>query len=738
MSAATPVTAPSDDRSATTDGRGLRRSSTAARRLLAIAGLCGIAIAQPILDLLGGSPETFQVNRIEGSSIALFAIGVVVVPPLVLWLVGEGTIGLNRRAGRLVHVAIVATLCGLFGILAGREVSDSAAVNTLAGLGFAVVGAYAYLRFEAFGAWIRLLSVANLFFLGQFVLLAPVADWIGGGTQSALELEGESDEPLPSVLMLVFDEWPTQSILADDETVDEVRFPNLASFAGDSTWYRHFTTVSPFTQSAVPALLDGRDPNGEATWNDHPESLFSLLAGSHNLVVSESVTQLCGFDSCGARPVPPPPPDDAEVTAPALPDIDTGPRWGRIVDVAWEAWADLATPGRLETTESFDDFEEEITSAEPELQRPGAGPSDAESAVERYVATRLTVQPNRHVLFVDALRPTDEPFLGFFHLILPHQPWTLRENGSPYDVTADRVTLEGDNDDPWPVKVAQQRHLLQAEYADRLLGSILDRLKEIDEYDDTLIVVAGDHGVAFEANEFSRRVSEGNLEQIAYALLFIKAPGQDSFVIDDSNVNSTDVTPTIADLLGIELPWETDGRPAASDEIDERQSDKYIYSFTDAFDYKFLGVVEFDDDVAYGDLLSGRFPAISENDQRLAGLYSDVPGSDLIGRSPDSVLGAVKGAASVADLDRLLRPGADRPLLGEVAGQVTDAPAGSAVVVAANDRIVGVSFLYRRSGEENSFVILLPADALDRSRNTIRLGLRHPDGTIDELALAAL
>ena len=64
-------------------------------QLLVVAGLSGLALAQPVLELLGENPTALQFRGLEGSRIALFAAALVVVPPLVLWLVGRGVTALH-------------------------------------------------------------------------------------------------------------------------------------------------------------------------------------------------------------------------------------------------------------------------------------------------------------------------------------------------------------------------------------------------------------------------------------------------------------------------------------------------------------------------------------------------------------------------------------------------------------------------------------------------------------------
>ena len=57
-------------------------------RLVALVGLAGVAIAQPVLSAFGDSPETFVFRGAEGFDLVLFGLAVVFVPPLVLWGLG--------------------------------------------------------------------------------------------------------------------------------------------------------------------------------------------------------------------------------------------------------------------------------------------------------------------------------------------------------------------------------------------------------------------------------------------------------------------------------------------------------------------------------------------------------------------------------------------------------------------------------------------------------------------------
>ncbi len=96
-------------------------------QLLVVAGLSGLALVQPVLELLGENPTALQFRGLEGTRIALFATALVVVPPLVLWLVGRGATAVHAGAGWHVHLATVAVLAAalcLWGLAPSPALAD--------------------------------------------------------------------------------------------------------------------------------------------------------------------------------------------------------------------------------------------------------------------------------------------------------------------------------------------------------------------------------------------------------------------------------------------------------------------------------------------------------------------------------------------------------------------------------------------------------------------------------------
>jgi hypothetical protein len=164
--------------------------------------------------------------------------------------------------------------------------------------------------------------------------------------------------------------------------------------------------------------------------------------------------------------------------------------------------------------------------------------------------------------FRRSLRPGPRPALWYVHLMLPHSPWRYLPSGRRYAI---RQAPGWGGDEVWNANQAAvdqywQRHLLQLGYADRVLGKLIARLRESGLYDRALVVVTADHGISFRAGEKRRPLSEGNLEDIAYVPLFVKLPHQSKGRVERAPARTIDIVPTIADALGVRIPWHVDGR----------------------------------------------------------------------------------------------------------------------------------------------------------------------------------
>jgi hypothetical protein len=150
-------------------------------------------------------------------------------------------------------------------------------------------------------------------------------------------------------------------------------------------------------------------------------------------------------------------------------------------------------------------------------------------------------------------RRGSRPPLLFLHTSLPHVPWRYLPDGREYSAPTAGLEEGAWTGPQWQVDQAFQRHLLQTQYADRLLGRLLDRIRAAGWYERALVVVTADHGVAFRAGDRRRTPTPTNLHDVANMPLFVKTPGQREGRVVDGVVRTIDILPTIARELGVRL-----------------------------------------------------------------------------------------------------------------------------------------------------------------------------------------
>lgn len=495
----------------------------AAEALLAleVAGLGAFAFSRSTLDTFGRSPETFVARGADTATIVAFGLVVALVPALVLALVGLAGRPFGPTVRRRLHLGLVAVVGGLAVWQIGQAVTGYAPeskklmlVGTVGGL---LLGALRR-SWPSTRTFLRFVGAASVVFLAQFLFMSPTSSLVlGDGPQfdheAAVDVAADLGDDPPLVVLLVFDALPTMSLLDGAGQVDAEAFPNFGRLAATADWYRNHTSVAAFTGQSVPAILTGRfrpagDTGGVSA--DDDKNIFTLLGGAYEVHGREAITRMCPDELC-PRPSSP-------GLAPLLGD-------------AVETW----TGGQSE---------------QEEFDLPGALGEDRYDRAERWIAGQ-DLSGSR-------------PQMMVHHIVLPHNPWYVTPDGEPYEAAEDLPV--GSYGLGWTESgraVGRQRHLLQLQAADALLGQTFESLDAAGLFDDALIVVTADHGEAFQAGELMRGLSAANAAAVMWTPLFVKAPGQTEARVDDANVLGVDVVPTIADELGVDLPWDVDGMPAA-------------------------------------------------------------------------------------------------------------------------------------------------------------------------------
>lgn len=500
--------------------------------LLELFALCGLAIAQPLLDITGRAPDFFLFHEARPIEILGLAGLVTLAPPLLCWSAGL-LVGLaGRLARRTAHVLTVGALCVALAVQVGKGMlpvrgTPLAVLAVLAG----VVLVAAYLRWAAAAMLLRVAAVGPLVFVALFVFASSTSPLLLGG-KAHRAVAGRPVGPHPPLVVIFFDELPQLSLLDDGGRLDAGRFPAFAKLAGDSTWYRNATTAIGSTTYAIPSMLSGRYPAREAAphYSQYPNNLFTLLAGSYDLRVNESVIQLC-------------PPRDCARTGTAATGLS-----GLLGESAT----------LLEQVVSPRDPPQAATGgfAEPTVGRVADQRVPAPTDVKFRWNRRADNQPLRFRGFLDGLRPSSRPTLHFLHLILPHHAFRYLPSGTQYapwnQLRPDGAEMRGF----W-----HERHLLQARYTDHLLGMAMDALRASGLYDKATVVVTADHGISFNPATELRLIdrAQRNAAEVAWVPLFIKGPGQRAPRVDYRNWQHVDLLPTLADYAGVSVPWPVDG-----------------------------------------------------------------------------------------------------------------------------------------------------------------------------------
>ncbi len=520
-------------------------SETASERrmqALRIVGLWCLAVAQPVFDVVGRSPEFFIAHDARpGDLLTLVVLLCLGGPAVCLLIVRLAELaGGARWRGRAV-TTVVAGLVAAVALAALKPLSGAnggllVALAVLAG----VAAAVGYSRFAAVRTFATFLAPAVLVVPAVFLLNSNTSRLLA--PQSAVAaLDGVTFETTPPVVVVVFDQLQLAALLDRDGNIDRAAFPNFAELADDATWFRNATAVAALTTYAMPAVLTGMRPSEGRlpVAAAHPANLFTLLGGRYGMHVLEPLTGLCPETLC-----PP-----ARISPTRVPFGGAG-FFGVIRDLAIVYLTvllpdDLAGP-LPPVDQNWKDF----------AANQGLG-----SVGDRWLAARLDDRRESVDGFIAGIDAGAEPTLHFMHALLPHEPFLYLPTGQQFTFHRDLVGLRDSrwSEDRWAAALTSHRYLLQVAYVDTLLGRLLTRLREVGIYDDALIVVTADHGLSLQPGQHARLPSASSFMDVAGVPLLIKRPAQRRGEVVDSNVEVIDVVPTLAAHLGIELPWAADG-----------------------------------------------------------------------------------------------------------------------------------------------------------------------------------
>lgn len=433
----------------------------------------------------------------------------------------------------------------------------------------------------------------------------------------------------------MLDELPSASLMKADQTIDANRFPNFARFSRESTWYRDNAAAGDFTAWAVPPILTGNHSNQEIL--------------PTNAVQPDNIFNLIG----------------------------PGRRVHAIEEVTELCSRKLCPDGHQGEHPDIpmaDDF----IKAKFKLADIGA--------INRWIKTM----------------PAGSRTLNVLHLPLPHAPHRFLPDGKTYPGGPLGFTIPKFRND-WTISDAgitlnQQRHLLQAGYADLMVGRILKKIRGNGDWDKSLIVVTADHGHSYDPRYDRRDAAPGSLAATVNPPLMIKYPGQSEGFVSDKSTQAIDIVPTIAEALGVKDRYPTDGVP-----IDQIPAGRKMLVNKDE-----MAEVK----VTADQIRSQRPELIREMGRRFGtgGLWRLSADPQLLGTRPGRPPVLKRAEVEIDSPDRYLkfRPGTDI-VPSFVTGVVGGVKLNQTLAVAVNGRIAATGRTFKYAGAERFGVMVKPS-----------------------------
>jgi hypothetical protein len=349
-------------------------------------------------------------------------------------------------------------------------------------------------------------------------------------------------------------------------------------------------------------------------------------------------------------------------------------------------------------------------------------------------------RPERFKRFVRSIQPRRRPGFWMKHVLLPHGPYLYLPSGArtrprPRDLLPGMLTVPGFHD-AFLTRHNEQRFLLQIGFVDRLLGRLVRRLKRLGMYDDTLIAVTADHGIAWQVGVETRRsVSPSNVQELAPVPFILKAPGQRRGRVSDAYARTLDVAPTIADVLGFRLGYRADGRSAFSRAVRRRRT----ISLTTRDFSATVRVPGRRWEARRRRVVRRRLRQLGSGEW--ASLYTGIgPNRRLIGRQVDGVerasVARVHASIAIArELRHVRRSSGIVPT--QIAGDLNGGRGGTTrdIAVAVNGRIEAVGRSFYLAGDPTEhYAVMVPEASLREGRNLVEVLEVTPVGTLRVLA----
>jgi len=501
-------------------------------------------VAQNVYEVLATNREFLTVRRVSNPQLLGIILAFNLLPALVLFLLWLLCRAVHRRLAQGFLAIAYFLLFAAFFLQVHKSYFSGWHPFPHSYLIWALPAGlitFASLHFEKpFRSFLLALSILVPIFPILFLVRAWIRPTRAPATPQTLEDRrlSKPNKEIPPFFILIFDELSQKILLDDQGQIDGAQFPNFKKLADDGYWFRNATANGDQTIDSIPILLtgnfhDGKDPSASA----YPDNLFRLLYPYYDdMYIYEHDTHFCSSALYHC-------PDE---------------------ELAFGIWRLLQDTFYLYCTRVVP---AEIGLPIPDMRRTW-GPF-------RNYSEEAQARVKRFEDFVHSLDSQDKKrTFYYFHHMMTHSPYNLTSDGTVYQATSwhfDKIYARY----PAALNDLMRRYIMQTRYADKELGEFIGGLKELGIYDKALIFLMADHGVSWSFESPGRTLQKDNAAMMLSVPLFIKPPFSKGGKMSDKDVQLIDIVPTIADLLGIKIPWTCSGRSVFSADAAKRTKITY-------------------------------------------------------------------------------------------------------------------------------------------------------------------
>ncbi len=465
----------------------------------------------------------------------VYTIILVQVLPVIALLVVDRVIAARDKSGKVLRVFrgavfVVALLLIMRQLqlywAPATDFADSARSSSMALL--VVIDLVVLVGIVCLAIWVFRGLVMFFYYMSPvaiaLVAIVPFQVPTGDGLPEAYAQEVVSatqSESKPAVFVVIFDGLAYE-LMIEDGQLDADSFPNFAALAGDGVWFTNATSNYYWSRRSIPTIIDPVTRLAEQ---------FDIRLYTQYPIVEKRYINDCG----------------KLYTCRSVGYLTANRQLWIASNLALRSFYQ-AVPKPVETV--IDGLMGVLVNG-LDLAYPTADPPGWHTFTKKQFE-----------VFIDDIDGSEaRGRIYVLHLLLPHSPFAFDEKGNAFSTGA-RGSDMG-------------RYRQQIMFADLLLGRLMDKVKEEGIYDNSVIAVTSDHGLR-------RPLPSTPIEmthRIAQVPLVIHAPGLDSG-ISDVDYQHIDFGSTLADVLGLPPPVDTEGVSALSQERPERDKMFHVNQWT--------------------------------------------------------------------------------------------------------------------------------------------------------------